>query len=601
MGMEPARRLDEDRPRHGDHPVIWAISIGIPLACALIALAPGVPRAAVRWLPAFAGIPAIAAAILSPPPAELDAVLLGVHLGPGEYAGALLLPTALVWTAAGLFSWRLMVKDERSARFAFYFLATMAGNIGLLVARDVPTFYACFALMTFCAYGLIVHDRTGEAMRAGRVYLIMALAGEAALLVSLLLAVNAAGSTLVEGLSAHVAASPDRDLIILAAGIGFGVKAGAFLLHFWLPLAHPVAPAPASAVLSGCMIKAGLVGWLHLLPLGIVDLPAWGLTFTVFGAVALWFGVLAGLGEPRPKTILAYSSISQMGLMTLTVGLGLLHAEGWARLEPVLLLLVMNHALAKGMLFMAAGTAPATGKSIWQRRLLLGLASIPVLALAGLPWTGGAAAKAMLKKGLPPAELFWPLPLDIVLLLSSTGTMLLLTHFLLRSRDTFTDEERRPQPMLWLPWIALLPFLALAYDWIGRLSGIVADLPPARLIDHLSAAWPVLLGLFLAWPFRRLCRECVLPALMPWSRVNDHATMAMDSVLSATDRIRPMDSAVGRAVKTRYVRWFIPEVADPDMLLRIEKRFLTWSSMALVFLLALALFLFLSYMEVFRQ
>jgi hydrogenase-4 component B len=580
--------------------MIWVLSIALPLAAALIVLVPGAPRAVVRSLPALAGIPAIAAAVLSPQPAELLSVLLGVQLGPGEYGRAFLFPTALVWTAAGLFSWRLLARDHRAARFAFFFLMTMAGNIGLIVARDVPTFYACFALMTFCAYGLIVHDRSGEAMRAGRVYLIMAVAGEAAVLTSLLLAVNTAGSTLLDGLAAHVASSPDRDLIVLAAGLGFGVKAGALLLHFWLPLAHPVAPAPASAVLSGCMIKAGLLGWLHLLPLGVVDLPAWGLTFTIFGALALWFGVLAGLGEPRPKTILAYSSISQMGLMTLTVGLGLLHAEGWSRLEPVLLLLLMNHALAKGMLFLAAGTAAATGSSAWQRRLLLSIASIPALVLAGLPWTGGAAAKAMLKKALPPAELFWPLPLDIVLLLSSTGTMLLLTHFLLRSRDTFPDEEMRPQPMLWLPPIALLPFLALAVDWIGRLSGIVADLPPTRLIDHLSAAWPVLLGVLLAWLFRRVCKECVLPALVPWSGINDRATMALDIALSAPDRIRPGDSAVGRAVKTRYVRWFVPEVADPDMLLRIERRFLNWSSMALVFLLTLALFLLLSYVEVFR-
>jgi formate hydrogenlyase subunit 3/multisubunit Na+/H+ antiporter MnhD subunit len=579
--------------------VIWVMSVLLPLVSAMLLAIPRLRPLVLRLLLPAAGLPALLAAILSPAAVELSPVLLGVRLGPGIYGLPFLFPAALLWTASGLFAARLLHQDRRIARFAFFFLMTMAGNIGLIVAQDVPTFYTCFALMTFSAYGLIVHDRTAEAMQAGRIYLIMALAGEAALITALFLAVSSAGATAVQEMAGAVALSPHRDLIILTAGIGFGVKAGAFLLHFWLPLAHPVAPTPASAVLSGCMIKAGLLGWLHFLPVGLYDLPSWGFAFALFGVLALYFGVLAGLGEPRPKTILAYSSISQMGLMTLTLGLGMAYAEGWPLLLPVLLLLMANHSLAKGMLFMATGTAPSAGNSPGRRRLLLACAAIPALILAGLPWTGGAAAKAVLKQSLPPAELFWPLPLDLLLLLSSTGTMLLLSHFLLRIRDTFPEEDVQPRPMLWLPWMALLPFLVLALDWIMRLSGLVVRAAETGPLEELSAAWPVLLGLLLVIPFRMVCKECVLPSPFSWSEIDRKIAQSLERTLAGLD-FQPEQSSLGRAISRKYVRWFVPEVADPSTLRRLERRFLHWYSMALVFVLLLSLFLVLSYLEVFR-
>jgi formate hydrogenlyase subunit 3/multisubunit Na+/H+ antiporter MnhD subunit len=577
--------------------VIWLFSILLPLVSALLLGFPPLRPAVIRILLPLAGLPALLAALLDPAPIELDPLLLGVRLGPGLYGRSFLFPAALLWIASGMFAVRLLRTDRHIARFAFFFLMTMSGNIGLIVSQDVPTFYTWFAVMTFSAYGLIVHDRTAEAMRAGRVYLVMALAGEAALLTALFLAVNSAGTTAIQDMAAAVAVSPQRDMIVLTAGVGFGVKAGALLLHFWLPLAHPVAPTPASAVLSGCMIKAGLLGWMHFLPLGLVDLPSWGFVFTLFGLLALYFGVLAGLGEPRPKTILAYSSISQMGLMTLALGLGLAHAPGWPMLRPVLLLMVLTHALAKGMLFLAAGTAPSAGRSTSLRGLLLAFAAIPALVLAGLPWTGGAAAKAGLKAGFPPAELFWPLPLDILLLLSSSGTMLLLGHFLLRIRDTFPDRSERPDLRLWLPWLALLPFLIPALDWSTRISGMTVHLPQAGSPERLSSAWPVLFGLLLIPLFRMVCRECVLPQLISWSAINERAARAADLALAIMD-FRLKDSAMSRALSRKYVRWFVPEEADPDALLRLERRFLHWYSMALVFVLMLSLFLVLSYLEV---
>ncbi|MFW5722846.1 MAG: proton-conducting transporter membrane subunit, partial [Desulfohalobiaceae bacterium] len=184
--------------------------------------------------------------------------------GFGRYGRLFLFATALLWSASGL-AFTIRPTSARS-RFAFFFLLTMTGNFGLIVVQDAASFYSFFALMTYAAYGLVIHERTPEALKAGRVYLIMALAGEGAIIAALILAVSAGETNSLANAAAALGASPWKNLALGAAALGFGVKAGAFLLHFWLPLAHPVAPTPASAVLSGCMIKAGLLGWLHFFP-----------------------------------------------------------------------------------------------------------------------------------------------------------------------------------------------------------------------------------------------------------------------------------------------------------------------------------------------
>jgi formate hydrogenlyase subunit 3/multisubunit Na+/H+ antiporter MnhD subunit len=179
------------------------------------------------------------------------------------------------------------------------------------------------------------------------------------------------------------------------AFFGFGVKAGVLPLHFWLPLAHPVAPVPASAVLSGAMIKAGLLGWLHFLPLGHAEFPGWGLFCIAAGMAAALGAVVVGCMQNDPKTLLAYSSVSQMGVMTLILGIGLTNPGAWLAALPVLLLYALNHALAKGALFFGTGVAHSTGGG-GRRWVMAGLA-LPALALAGAPWTGGSMTKYAIK------------------------------------------------------------------------------------------------------------------------------------------------------------------------------------------------------------
>ena len=226
----------------------------------------------------------------------------------------------------------------------------MGGNFGLILAMDMLSYLVAFALMSFASYSLVVHTQDPEAVRSGRVYMALVVIGEIFLFSALFLHAGKGGDTNLHSLSG-VLAAPNVALLL---ALGFGIKAGAVVLHVWLPLAHTVAPTPASAVLSGSMIKAGLLGWIRFLPPGGGGDPAWGAVFIAGGITAAFYGVAIGLGQKHPKTVLAYSSISQMGLITVAFGIGLTLERG-RRSAAAVLCYAFHHALAKGALFLGVG------------------------------------------------------------------------------------------------------------------------------------------------------------------------------------------------------------------------------------------------------
>jgi len=244
---------------------------------------------------------------------------------------------------------------------------------------------------------------------------------------------------------------------------GFGVKAGLPLLHMWLPLAHPIAPVPASAVLSGVMIKAGLLGWLRCLPLGEQALPGAGVALLALGLVALFFGVALGLAQRDVKTLLAYSSISQMGYMTLGVGAGLLAPALWPLLAVAVGLYAAHHALAKGALFLGAGMLKAHGPRPW---VLVGLA-LPALALAGAPLTSGFLAKAELKSALAGLAAPWPDVLPGLLTLAAWGTALLMARLFWLARGV---EAHGGDAWATRAWVFLLT-VSLGLPWAMGAAG----------------------------------------------------------------------------------------------------------------------------------
>jgi len=387
----------------------------LPALLALALVARGPLRAPAMAAAPWAAAPALLLSLLAVPgpPLELGWLMLGTRVGLDMVGQVFLFFTALLWTAAGVHARGYTAGDPRRRTFFVFFLLTLSGNLGLILARDLATFYAAFAVMTFAAYPMVVHRADAEARRAGRVYVIMAIIGETMLLAGFVMAGAGAPTLALGDVAASVAASPYRDVIVALLLAGFGVKAGALPLHVWLPLAHPVAPTPASAVLSGAMIKAGLLGWLRFLPLGETALPGWGAALIALGLASAFFGVVIGVTQDDPKTALAYSSISQMGIINVTVGVGLAEPRVWPAALAACLIYAVHHGLAKGALFLGVAVAEAADTRFARRWVLAGLA-FAGLALAGAPMTSGMVAKGYLKEIAPFSSAWWPGMLDLV-------------------------------------------------------------------------------------------------------------------------------------------------------------------------------------------
>ncbi len=378
---------------------------------------------------------------------------------------------------------------HKPAAFAGFWCLTLAGNLGVFLAADVATFYVAFATVSLAAYVLIVHEANEAALRAGRIYIVMVILGEVCVLAGFVIGITAADSLNIADIRNAQSDAPPGGVASLLPVAGFGIKAGLMPLHIWLLLAHPAAPTPASAVLSGAIVKAGIIGMILFLPasLGFAD---W---LVVLGLAGAFGAALLGLRETNPKTILAYSTISQMSLVT---------AHIWAPLgsddaSVQFAFYALHHGLAKGALFLSVGlVAACTGR--WRAAVLVAVALI-ALSVAGAPLTGGSVAKLAAKSGLDGVA-------ETALPLTAITTTLVLTWSITRLAMVGTDSKSgRPNAFLAVPTLAIglgalvVPWV-LGRDWSGLEPGY-----PLHLSSLWSSAWPVAVGLApgLLWSWRR--------------------------------------------------------------------------------------------------
>jgi formate hydrogenlyase subunit 3/multisubunit Na+/H+ antiporter MnhD subunit len=286
---------------------------------------------------------------------------------------------------------------------------------GVFAARAVVPFLLAWEVMAVSAYFLIVfeHDRP-DVGGAGMLYLVLTHAGTLALLGMFL----AWGRSAPDLSFAHLTPAAARAIgggvpILLLALFGFGVKAGMFPFHFWLPAAHAAAPSHVSALLSGVMIKTGIYGLFRVLSLLGAPPPWWAWTILLLGLASAVLGVLWALTQHDLKRALAYSSVDNIGVILLGLGLG---ALGNAYHQPLLavlgfagaLLHALNHAVFKSLLFLGAG---AVVRSAGTREIdrLGGLARamprtavgflIGSMAIVGLPALNGFIGEWTLVRG----------------------------------------------------------------------------------------------------------------------------------------------------------------------------------------------------------
>ena len=481
--------------------VAWSAPLLLPALAALLALLAGRVRA---WLPVVTPLPALALALLGPPgPApDLSWVLLDLRLGLDPVGRVLLATTALVWLGGGAAARSTTRQRPGSAAL---WQATLAGNVGVVLAADVVSLYVAFAVMTFAAYGLVVHERDEQAWRAGRVYLVLAVLGEAMLLSGLMLAVGATGTTSTGELASLVADAPRSTLTVGLLTAGFAVKAGIVPLHVWLPLAHPAAPVPASAVLSGAMVKAGLVGWLAVLPIGAAGVAAPGALLLVAGLVTAAAGIALGLTQHDPKVLLAYSTVSQMGMIAVLVGVGLLVPAAAPVAVAGAALYALHHGGNKAALFLGVGVHGRLAGAGARRWVLAGTA-LAGLALAGAPLTGGWVAKVAMKDAVDLLPTPWAGLVTLLLSLLAAGTAALLARLvlLLRRRppaasatEPHPDGSAAAGDDRWAltAWAGLLVAAVIGTWLTPALLDARLRAPSFGVVSLLESLWPVTLGL----------------------------------------------------------------------------------------------------------
>lgn len=493
------------------------------LLVALALLAPWLALPALRWARGraiawiAAPLPLLLLGVLGVGSLEAPQMLLGSAFAVDALNRPLLLLAGIGWALGGWYAGAAI--EVRPRHFGVFWLLTLAGQALALLAADLASFYAGYVLMTLAAYGLVVHTRSDEAWRAGRVYLVLALAGEMAILTGLLMLGAAVGNVRFDTLDAQLLQGLGAAPWLLLAG--FAVKLGIVPLHVWLPLAHPVAPVPASAVLSGLLVKAGLLGMLRLLPPGSLPASEW---LILVGLLTAAWGALVGMTQQRLKTVLAYSTVSQMGL--LFVGVAALQAGHDAVAASAALgLFALHHGLNKIALFLAAGQR-------LQGWLAHALFLLPALAIAGLPLTAGALSKDALKYSLSEAALeHWLLPLSLSSVLS---TALLLHAWRLARANTKGRERIHPA---WA--LAALAGLLLPWLWAPALPS---------LSSLWNGLWPVLLGIAGYVLARRSGQRMI--------------------EIPEGDLLRPIESAVAalmsplRQLGERWRSWQVP-AADP--------------------------------------
>ncbi|MDX1578063.1 MAG: complex I subunit 5 family protein, partial [Gemmatimonadota bacterium] len=444
-------------------------------------------------------LPALLVALVAPIGTEsrLPWVLLDLRLRLDETGLVFLRFTSLVWLAATVYARGHLRSDPAAPRFSAFWLAAMGGNYGLLLAADLVTFYLFFAALGLACYGLVLHGGDAAARRASRIYLVFVLVGDGLLFGALVLLARTTGGLAIP-LSAP--AGPLATALLLA---GLGIKLGAWPLHAWLPIAHPVAPIPASAVLSGVVIKSGLFGWLRFLPLGQLALPAWSDPVVVLGLVGVFFAAAAGTLQRDPKTALAYSSVSQVGLMTVAIGTGLAGPEAWPAARVALLVYAVHHGVTKGALFLGVGVA-AGARGRGRRIVALGALGVAAASLAGAPFTSGEGAKALLKTAVEGGGGGTESWLPAALSLGAAATAVLMGRVLwLAALSGRTGEVRgrpkrapdAPSPLSWAAWLGLVAAMLVASVWL------FPETASAELAGHAdlwSALWPALLGTAIA-------------------------------------------------------------------------------------------------------
>ena len=264
---------------------------------------------------------------------------------------------AFMWMMSGIFSPEYFSHHaENRGRYSLFNLLTLGATLGVFYSADLYTTFIFFEIMSVTSFVMVAHEETPGAMRAAYTYLAVAVIGGMTTLMGLFLLYKQLGTLSFEAMAAAKATTGAN---LTAASwlvvVGFAAKAGLYPLHIWLPKAHPVAPAPASALLSGILTKSGVFGLIVVCSRLMAGDEAFGNLLLIFACITMFLGALLALFSVDLKRTLACSSMSQIGFITVGLSTMVLLGEHGSFAAYGAVMHMANHSLIKLVLFMAAG------------------------------------------------------------------------------------------------------------------------------------------------------------------------------------------------------------------------------------------------------
>lgn len=336
---------------------------------------------------------------------------LGLHLKADGFRALYALIAAFMWMMTSLFSPQYFGHGHAKGRYSLFTLLTLGATLGVFLSDDLITTFLFFEVLSFTSYCWVIHEENPGAMRAGQTYLAIAILGGMTMLMGLMMLYAKTGTLQFEGLLLAIADLPLDELYLPGALIlaGFGAKAGMYPLHVWLPKAHPVAPAPASALLSGVLTKVGVFGILVVSTRLFLGDALWGNLLLLVGLINMFLGAVLALFSVDLKRTLACSSMSQIGFILFGVGMQGLLAQHNALAAQGTVLHMLNHSLIKLVLFMAAGVVYLNTHQLDLNEVrgygrkkpgLMLIFLVGAASISGIPFFSGYASKTLLHESI---------------------------------------------------------------------------------------------------------------------------------------------------------------------------------------------------------
>lgn len=364
---------------------------------------------------------------------------------------------SFMWMMATVLSREYFTHHKNRNRYYLFLLMTLGATMGVFLSSNLFTTFIFFEIMSFTSYVWVAQEENKTALRAADTYLAVAVFGGLVMLMGIFLLNRMLGTLVISELPLVAGFYENKGLLYVAGGcmlVGFGAKAGAFPLHIWLPKAHPVAPAPASALLSGILTKTGVYGTLILSCSLFLRDAAWGTLIFVLGVITMFGGALLAVFSVDLKRTLACSSMSQIGFILVGIGMqGLLGEENALAVHGTLMHMV-NHSLIKLVLFLAAGVIYMNTHALnlneirgfGRRKPLLAVIFLTgALTIGGIPFFGGYISKTLLHESiLEYGGSTWMRAAEYIFLLSGGLTIAYMTKlFTAVFVEKNADEKRQ--------------------------------------------------------------------------------------------------------------------------------------------------------------